>query len=194
MSIRQHSGRWQWRQHRRRKAYIAITGPTCDAYCDKHHWCMATINVPSLEAGRAQSVCRLSYGLEGRSFETRQQQEIFLFSKTSIPVLGSTQLIFNEHHGSLPRLKLSGLEVAHSLLCTVLPTARVMNLASVALCRHRDSKFHEWSISCGDHLPSMWPRCNKGCGWMLLMSSVPVSFCCVASLSGVFILPLRFLR
>jgi hypothetical protein len=74
---------------------------------------MTTLKVPSLEAGRAQSVCRLGYGLEGRSFETRQQQEIFLFSKTSRPILGPTQLIFNEHRGSLRRLKQSALEVAH---------------------------------------------------------------------------------
>jgi hypothetical protein len=122
---------------------------------------MATLNVPSLEAGRGQSVCRLGYGLEGRSFETRQQQEIFLFSKTSRPTLGPTQLIFNGHRGSLPRLKRSGLEVAHSLLSTVLWTAGVMNLASVALCRHRDSKFHEWTASCGDHLPFIWSHCKN---------------------------------
>jgi hypothetical protein len=46
-----------------------------------------------------------------------------------------------------------------------------MNLASVALCRHRDSKFHEWTASGGDHLPSVWLHCNKHCGWMLLVPS-----------------------
>lgn len=155
---------------------------------------MATINVPSLEGGRAQSVCRLGYCLEGRSFESQQQQEGFLFSKTSRPALGPTQLVFNGHRGSLPRLKRSGHEAAHSLLSTVLPTADVKNLASVALCTHRGSKIHEWTASCGDHLSSMWPHCNKPCSWMLLMSLVPVSFCSVASQAGVFVPPPRFLR
>jgi hypothetical protein len=104
---------------------------------------MATINLPFLEAGRAQSVCRLGYGLKGSSFDSWQQQEVFLFSKTPGPALGPAQLVFNGHRGSLPRLKQSGREVAHSLLFTVLPTAGVKNLASVALWRHRDSKFHE---------------------------------------------------
>jgi hypothetical protein len=124
---------------------------------------MATINVTSLQVSRAQSVCRLGYGLEGRNFETRQQQEIFLLSKTFRTALGPIQLAFNGHRGSLPRLKRSGCEVAHSILSTVLPTAGVKNLASLALCRQRVSKFHEWTSSCGDHLPSMWPHCNKLC-------------------------------
>ena len=155
---------------------------------------MATINAPTLEASRAQSVCRLGYGLEGRSFETQQQQEIFLFSKTSRRALEPTQLVFNGHSGSLPRLKRSGREVAQSLLSTLLPTAGVKNLASLALWRYRGSKFHEWMASCGDRLLSLWPHCNTFCGWKLLMSLIPASFCSVASLAGVSLLLLRFLR
>ena len=56
---------------------------------------------------------------------------------------GAHPALIQWDRGSLPRLKRSGCEVPHSLLSTVLPTTGVNNLASVALCRHRDSKFHE---------------------------------------------------
>jgi hypothetical protein len=50
----------------------------------------------------------LGYGLGCPGFESRQEQEVFFFSKTSRPALGPTHLPMQQVPGSFPADKATG--------------------------------------------------------------------------------------
>jgi hypothetical protein len=62
-------------------------------------------------AAIAQSVIDLAYGMDGDGFESRQGQEMFLFSKASMQVLRPSSLLVNESRGSLLVIKQPAVEV-----------------------------------------------------------------------------------
>jgi hypothetical protein len=95
-----------------RATYWSVLPPHWDKASGHTSVATALRHTSSAGVGKAQSVPRLGYGLDHPGADSRHGQEIFLFSKTSRPVLGPVQWVL----GSFPGVRWSGSEVDHSPL------------------------------------------------------------------------------